>query len=186
MEESIAIKRQELKRLENQRDFHVIAAKLKAYSEAVSDEPSNESKAASREIINFSSISKMKKEEQTNHTNSEASLIQALHDAMVLNRLPTPEPSIVTGNPLTFLEWRTSFKTLIEQCCKNPVDKLFYLQKYINGEALTVFEGIFYRKDDEAYDQAWEILNSRYGHPFLIQSAFREKRNNWSKIGSGE
>lgn len=47
-------------------------------------------------------------------------------------------------------------------------------------------EGSFYRKDNEAYDEAWEALNSCYGHPFVIQQAFREKLNNWSKIGSRE
>ncbi len=105
---------------------------------------------------------------------------------MVLSRLPAPEPSVFTGEPLKFLEWKTSFKALIERRCTNPADKLFYLQKYVSGEAQSVLEGSFYRKDDEAYDQAWEALNSRYGHPFVIQRAFREKLNNWPKIGSRE
>ena len=77
-------------------------------------------------------------------------------------------------------------KALIKHWCINPVDRLFYLQKYISGEAKSVVEGTFYRKDDEAYNQAWEALNARYGHPFVIQCAYREKLNNWSKIGSRE
>lgn len=133
MEETITAQRQELKRLENERDLQVIAAKLKAYSEADSGESSN--------------------------------------DTMVLRRLPAPEPSVFSWDPLKFLEWRTSFKALIGT---NPADKLFYLQKYVSGEARSVLEGSFYRKDDEAYDQAWEALNSRYGHPFVIQRTFRE------------
>ncbi len=63
---------------------------------------------------------------------------------------------------------------------------MFYLQKYVSGEAQSVLEGSFYRKDNEAYDQAWEALNSRYVHPFVIQCAFREKLNNWLRIGSRE
>lgn len=39
---------------------------------------------------------------------------------------------------------------------------------------------------DEAYSQAWEALNAQYGHPFVIQRAFRDKLNNWPKIGSRE
>ncbi|KAI2647804.1 Gypsy retrotransposon integrase-like protein 1 [Labeo rohita] len=105
---------------------------------------------------------------------------------VVLSRIPAPEPSVFSGDPLKFLEWRTSFKALIERRCTNPADNLFYLQKYVSGEAQSVLEGSFYRKDDEAYDQAWEALNSRYGHPFVIQRAFREKLNNWPKIGSRE
>lgn len=57
---------------------------------------------------------------------------------------------------------------------------------FVSGEAQSVLEGSFYRKDDEAYDQAWEALNSRYGHSFVIQRAFREKLNNWPKISSRE
>ncbi|KAL1250801.1 hypothetical protein QQF64_018597 [Cirrhinus molitorella] len=195
MEEAIATQRLELKRLENQRDLQVIAAKLKVYSEADSDESCNNSRAASIEVANCPLFSKeIKKEQacktdnekQTNHTIGEASVVQALHDTMVLSRLPTPEPSVFSGDPLKFLEWRTSFKALIERRCKNPADKLFYLQKYVSGEAQSVLEGSFYRKDDEAYDQAWEALNARYGHPFVIQRAFREKLNNWPKIGSRE
>ena len=72
---------------------------------------------------------------------------------------------------------------MIERRCTNAADKLFYLQKYIGGEARSVLEGTFFRKDDEAYDQAWETLQARYGHPFVIQRAFREKLNNWPNIG---
>ena len=78
------------------------------------------------------------------------------------------------------------FLSLIERRCINPADRLFYLQKYISGKARSILEGSFYRKDDEAYDQAWEALNARYGHPFVIQRAYKEKLNNWPKIGSRE
>lgn len=46
MEEAIAAQKQELKRLENQRDLDVIAAKLKVYSEADSGEACDKNKAA--------------------------------------------------------------------------------------------------------------------------------------------
>lgn len=124
--------------------------------------------------------------EQTSITNNEVSLVQVLRDTMVLTRLHASEPSVFSGDPLKFLEWSTSSKALIERPCTNPTDRLFYLQKYISGEARSVLEGSFYRRHDVAYDQAWEALNARYGHPFVIQRAFREKLNNWPKIGSRE
>lgn len=97
--------------------------------------------------------------------------MQALHDTTVLARLPAPDPPVFSGEPLKFLEWSTSFKTLIELRCTNPADRLFCLRKYISVEAWSVLEGSFYRKDDKAYDQAWEALNAWYGHLFLIQRA---------------
>ena len=193
MEDAIAAQKQELKKLENLRDLQVIAAKLKVYSEADSNE--RRDKAGSEVVVSHPVPKKeIKKEQicknndnkQTNSTNNEASLVQALNDAIVLTRLPAPEPSIFSGDALNFLEWSTSFKALIERRCTNPADKLFYLQKYTSGEARSVLEGSFFRKDDEAYDQAWAALNTRYGHPFVIQRAFRDKLNNWPKIGSRE
>lgn len=66
---------------------------------------------------------------------------------MDLTRLPAPESSVFSGDPQKFLECRMSFKTLIELGCTNPANKLFYLQKYISGEAQSVLEESFYRKE---------------------------------------
>ena len=192
MEDAIAAQKQELKRLENQRDLQVMAAKLRVYSEAEGSETHDRGRVGHVETTTVPSVppENIKREqacnnnvEQTNTVKYETLLVQALHDSMVLTRLPAPEPSIFSGDPLHFLDWSTSFKTLIERRCTNAADKLFYLQKYIGGEARSVFEGTFFRKDDEAYDQAWETLQACYGHPFVIQCAFREKLNNWPKMG---
>ena len=52
MEEAIAAQKQELKKLEDQRDLKVMAAKHKAYSEADSGEAWDEDKAACSEVTN--------------------------------------------------------------------------------------------------------------------------------------
>ncbi|XP_063740237.1 uncharacterized protein LOC134864868 [Eleginops maclovinus] len=119
-------------------------------------------------------------------TSHETLLVEALKQSLVMTRLPAPEPFMFTGDPLKFTEWRTSFKALIETSCTNSAHRLFYLKKYISGEALCVLEGTFYRSDEEAYTQAWEALNKRYGHPFVIQRAFRGKLSSWPKIGPKE
>lgn len=117
---------------------------------------------------------------------SELSLVQALKESLVMSRLPVPEPFTFTGDPLKFVEWSTCFKALIETSCTDSAHKLFYLKKYIGGEALCVLEGTFYRSDEEAYKQAWDALNKRYGHPFVVQRAFRGKLSSWPKIGPKE
>ena len=83
MEEAIAAQKQQL-----------IAAKLTAYSEADTDKVHNENKAAHSTVISPPVPCKEIKEEQTCHNNNkeqtnnteynEASLVQALHDTMVL------------------------------------------------------------------------------------------------------
>ncbi|XP_029967095.1 uncharacterized protein LOC115402712 [Salarias fasciatus] len=84
---------------------------------------------------------------------TEVALVQALKDSLTMTRLPAPEPFTFSGDPLKFIEWSTCFKALIETSCVDPAHRLFYLKKYISGEALTVLEGTFYRSDEEAYTQ---------------------------------
>ncbi|XP_030281177.1 uncharacterized protein LOC115586350 [Sparus aurata] len=97
MEEAVAAQRQELKRLENQRDLQVIAAKMKAYSEAGSGEApgagevshcppvSNRNKETKKEQLHQNN-------EQSNNVSKDISLVQALHDTMALTRLRHPSP----------------------------------------------------------------------------------------------
>ncbi|KAM9306511.1 multiple C2 and transmembrane domain-containing protein 1 isoform 2-T3 [Pholidichthys leucotaenia] len=114
---------------------------------------------------------------------SEVSLVQAFKESLAMTRLPAPEPFVFTGDPLKFTKWTTCFKALIEISCTGPAHKLFYLKKYISGETLSVLEGTFYRSDEEAYTQALDALSKRYGHPFVVQRAFRGKLSSWPKIG---
>lgn len=109
MEEAIAARRQELKKLENQRNLNVIAAQLIAYSEVDSND-------SYKEQVAFDKVSRpsippreITKEQAYESNNEHASLIQALRDTMVLTRLPTPEPSVFSGDPLKFIEWSLKF-----------------------------------------------------------------------------
>ena len=44
--------------------------------------------------------------------------------------------------------------------------------------------GCFYGTEDSDYQRAWQTLERRFGHPFRIQEAFREKLNNWPKLNN--
>ena len=111
-----------------------------------------------------------------------ALLAQAVQDSIAVNRLPTPEPFVFSGNPIHFIEWKASFLSLIDKRNISAADKLFYLKKYVGGMARRTLDGVFYRNDDEAYQDAWNKLNHRYGQPFLIQRAYRDKLAGWPKL----
>ena len=72
------------------------------------------------------------------------------------------------------MEWKALFLSLID--CKgiSSVDKLYYLKKYVSGQARDLLKGSLYRNDRDAYVDAWNRLNQCHGHPFVIQRAFRE------------
>ena len=57
----------------------------------------------------------------------EVSLTQALASSLILNRLPVPEPSTFTGDPLEYFDWKTSFMALIGQKPLPVCGKMLYL-----------------------------------------------------------
>lgn len=77
----------------------------------------------------------------------------------MMNRLPTPEPVVFIGEPIHFIEWKSTFMSLIDRKGISAADKLYYLKRYVSGPARKCLEGTFYRNDEEAYQDAWERLN---------------------------
>ena len=186
MEAVIEAQRQQLRKLENQRDIDVIQARLNVYTKEETKGMDGSHRPVCGEVDDTNSFTHPIPSQEQQAVKNETSLVQALQESLALTRLPTPEPTVFSGDPLKFTEWSTSFEALIERRCSNPVDRMFYLQSYIAGEAKSFLEGSFYRKDEEAYQQAWDRLNARYGNSFVVQRAFREKLNTWPRIGGKE
>ncbi|KAL0147052.1 hypothetical protein M9458_057576 [Cirrhinus mrigala] len=109
-------------------------------------------------------------------------LAQAIADPLSTHRLPLPEPTIFSGDPLKFIDWKMSFMALIDRKPLPPGEKMFYLKNYLVGEARKAVEGYFYRNSEDAYQGAWKVLQDRYGNPFILQRAFRDKLQRCPKI----
>lgn len=94
-------------------------------------------------------------------------LAKAVKDSIVLIVL-------FTGKPIQFTECKASFMSLIGTKNITSADKLHYLRKYVRGPARKTLDGIFYRNDDKAYNDAWEHVCHRYGQPFIIQAGIQD------------
>ena len=57
---------------------------------------------------------------------------------------------------------------------------------YVGGAAREALEGHFLIGSEDSYHAAWDLLNDRYGQPFVIAKAFRDKLHAWPKVASGE
>ena len=110
--------------------------------------------------------------------------VNVLAEAISSNRLPAPEPAVFTGDPLRFKDWQLSFRALIDKKNLSKEEKLYYLRKYLSGAAKKAVEGFFLLGSEEAYDTAWQLLEERFGDPFLIGKSFRDKLYAWPKINS--
>ncbi|XP_065108476.1 uncharacterized protein [Paramisgurnus dabryanus] len=119
-------------------------------------------------------------------TQESASLAQAIASSLSMNRLPIPEPTTFSGDPLQFTDWKMSFIALIDRKPLPPSEKMFYLKNYLAGEARKAVEGFFYRDSESAYNGAWKVLQDRYGDPFIIQKAFRDKLTRWPRINTND
>ncbi|GAA6067475.1 uncharacterized protein LOC103910115 [Tachysurus ichikawai] len=125
-------------------------------------------------------------EHKAQPSQDNVALAQAIADSLSTHRLPVPEPTIFAGDPLKFIDWKMSFMTLIDRKSLPPGEKMFYLKNYLVGEARKAVEGYFYRNSEDAYQGAWKVLQDRYGNPFILQRAFRDKLMRWPKIGGND
>ena len=123
--------------------------------------------------------------EQLNNT-SIISLMDTITDSVNFSRLPIPEPQVFDGDPLAYPSWKASFMTLIESKQIPPAERIYYMKRFLKGEAKEAVEALFYFDTEIAYKSAWAILEDRYGHPFLVAEAFRDKLDSWPKIGSSD
>ena len=104
------------------------------------------------------------------------------HITSQISRLPLPEPGIFSGKPLEYPMWYNAFNSLIVQSGILPLERLYYLKRYLSGAALTSVQGYFLFNNAQAYDDAMKLLNDRYGDQFVIGAAFRDKLDAWPSI----
>ena len=180
------MQRSELERIQAEKDMEAAPARLMIYDREIRMETDIQPTQQS----NGSSISIPSDHHQNPHIVAPAphtdvsQLAQAIQESIAMNRLPMPVPTVFSGDPILYIEWRASFMSLIDRKGISSADKLNFLKKYVTGSAHKCLEGTFYRNDDEAYRDAWKKLDQRYGQPFVVQRAFREKLSKWPKINS--
>ncbi|XP_032425349.1 uncharacterized protein LOC116724101 isoform X1 [Xiphophorus hellerii] len=192
-EESAARKRsvedlkREIERLENLKGLNAARAKLQVYEEdyfsvkqeSITPNPANIQVTEFKNTVNQPT----QPPQQLNVVHeSTGELVRVLAEAMSANRLPIPEPSVFNGDPLKFKHWKASFQTLIERKNIPIAEKIFFLQKYVGGCVKEALDGYFLIGSEDSYMAAWNILNERYGEPFVIAKAFRDKLHTWPKL----
>lgn len=175
----------ELECLQAEKEFRAAQARLEIYSQEAAKEAA--SLPAEPKTSNDRNALQIPAQHSPNmiattESMDNSSLAQAFHNSVSLSRLPVPEPPVFMGDSLQFIEWKSSFMALIDKKAISAADKLFYLKKYVSGPARKTIEGTFFRNDEAAYLDAWSKLNARYGQPFAIQRAFRERLAKWPKI----
>ena len=113
-----------------------------------------------------------------------STLAETLSQAFLNSRVPLPEPKVFNGDPLEFTAWKTSFDALI---CARKIPKKeqsYFLQRYLGGEAKECVQGLFNVNEPDSFTKAYDLLQKRYGNPFIIAESFRGKLEKWKGIGN--
>ena len=84
--------------------------------------------------------------------------------------------------------WVKVFEALIEGRAINPAERLYFLRKYVSGEAKEVMNGFMLLYGDDAYLKAKEMQAKRFGDPFTsaVATAFRKRLDEWKQIAPGD
>ena len=98
---------------------------------------------------------------------------------------PAPQPEIFSGEkPELFPIWEASFLALIDSHNLDHSEKMYYLKKYVAGEAYSAIESLFLFPCRESYEDAWVILRERFGDPDKVTTALRKKIDAWPQVSS--
>ena len=114
--------------------------------------------------------------------NDFTALGEALAASLNLSRLPIPEPTVFSGQPLDYPDWKASFATLIESRGIPAKEKIHYLKRYLGGPAREAVSGYFLLNSESAFERAKKVLDERYGCSFAVSEAFRNKLDAWPNI----
>ncbi|XP_030849142.1 uncharacterized protein LOC105439260 [Strongylocentrotus purpuratus] len=100
----------------------------------------------------------------------------------VASQLPKLEIPIFSGDPLRYRLWKNAFSNLVDSKPLDGATKLSYLNSYVAGLPRKVVEHYILLGTDEAYFQATELLQKRYGSGSIISTAFSKKLSSWPRI----
>ncbi|KAK3726566.1 hypothetical protein QZH41_001952, partial [Actinostola sp. cb2023] len=113
-------------------------------------------------------------------------IVKTLVENQNYSKLPSPEPGIFSGDLLHYPIWIQAFETLIENKTTRTNERIHFLRKYVAGEAKEAIDGLLLLNSDDAYQKAKEMLSKRFGDPFAIASAYRQKLESWPKIQNSD
>ena len=192
-DKEISIQRQKLEDLEKERDVRVLEAKLKVLSvdddDDIATPPIPTLNPSAGEFLPCRAPVASGGDGGLGvvaGSGAEKTMLQAITDSIQTAHLPVPTPPIFKGDPLEYADFKTSFMDMIHDHNIPPRRKLHYLKQYVHGPARSAIAGCFYGTSEEAYQQAWHILDKRYGRPFVVQEALGQRLENWPVIGNND
>ena len=128
--------------------------------------------------------SSFRQEPILDETQQASNLAHEITEHMHISLLAPPEPSVFTGDPLEYADWRVAFDSLIDSKRGSAIEKLHRLRKYVEGDAKEAISGYFKLQTADAYKEALNTLEEEFGREDMIENSFRDKLEEWPKIAN--
>ena len=111
-------------------------------------------------------------------------LMDCFKTIQVSAHLPQHDPKTFGGIDVTeYQSFVLTFRQTIENKCSSFEDKYYYLMKYTDGEANTLFKSCLDADCKKAYTNANALLEQRYGtNEYIIAHQYISKLQNWIPI----
>ncbi|KAK3518324.1 hypothetical protein QTP86_004178, partial [Hemibagrus guttatus] len=120
LQKTLEEKRRKIQHLEAVKGLNAAHARLQVY---------DQEKVVEEDQKDFMKMPPVPPAVTTSLNESTADLVKVLVGALSANRIPVPEPSVFSGDPLKYNDWKLSFETLIDQKNIQDKEKIYYLRR---------------------------------------------------------
>ena len=119
-------------------------------------------------------------------TEELSSVVKMIAEQQHMSLLPVQRPPVFSGNYFNYAAFINAFESLIESRVTDPKQRLYYLNQYSAGDAKESIKGLITLDSTDSYEKARKVLKERFGHPYRVAQAYKEKLNSWPAIREGD
>ena len=103
-----------------------------------------------------------------------------------MSLLPAQQPSVFSGKHFDYATFISAFESLIECQVSDSKQRLYYLGQFTSADAKESILGLINLDSPDSYDKARKVLKERFGHPYPIAQAYKDKLNAWPPVREGD
>ena len=103
-----------------------------------------------------------------------------VHDLAAVLTLPQPQMPKFSGDCTDYNSFSIAFDSRIASRISSNIDKLYYLNQYLEGEPKNLIGGCLLMSVENGYDAARALLKKEYGDPYKVSNAYLNKVLKWA------
>nr|XP_034318941.1 uncharacterized protein LOC105335138 [Crassostrea gigas] len=126
---------------------------------------------------------------QLHSTVQDDSVLGGLVQFLLKKDLLLTRFSKFNDSPETFIVWKTSFKSIVNELNVSPFEEMDLLVKWLGPTSSTFASSIRasnVHAPERGLQRIWERLHDRYGRPEMVEATIKKKLDSFPKLSSKE